>query len=390
MYKKTISHLTFEELTIKFKRNKTNYYVQLNFNKKDLLMKKFCAFLLTSILLSSSAFANKNIEWNLAMDWKTTDTPMASTSFRVAQLVKEMTNERFIIKINGREKHNSKVSILKLIQDERYQIGHTNSSQYKDLDLNMIWFTSTPLGMTTKEQNAWLYQGNGQKYMTKVFSKFGILSFPGGDLGTLNGGWSNKNIQNIQDFKNLTLNTYGIESELLMMHGATIKQIPLSQIQDKFEKGELDLIHGISPSIDRKMGYHKIASYFYTGWDRPASQMQFIVNQNSFEKLSKNYQNILKIAMKIASFELYYENYYANSEALRKILLEYPNIKIKSFSQEIISELKKTKKLIFTQYSKENLLFKEIYDDQTKFLENIRKWSKLEENSYLNSVGQIE
>lgn len=352
-------------------------------------MRKLYVFLLVSVLFSTAMHANRNIEWNLAMDWKSTDTPIASTSFKMARLVKEMTNERFIIKIDGREKHNTTSSILELVQKETYQIGHTNSVKYKNLDLNAIWFTGTPLGMTTKEQNTWFYYGNGQKLMSKVYDKLNVLSFPGGDLGTLNGGWFNKEIHTIEDFKNLKINAQGMSGEILMMYGVKLKKYALPELKEAFKKDELNVIRGTSPSIDIKMGYHKIAPYFYTSWDRPASQMQFLVNKKAFQKLPQNYQKVLLTAMKMASFELYYENFYANSKAWAKILNDYPNIQVKELPPMVLEKLNIAKKLIFEQYSKENPLFKEIYEDQKKFLKQIRNWSIQEENRYLNTTSQL-
>jgi len=352
-------------------------------------MRKLYGFVLTSILFSTATYANKNIEWNLAMDWKTTLTPIASTSFKMARLVKEMTNERFIIKINGREKHNSQSSILELVQNANYEMGHTNSAKYKNIDINTIWFTGTPLGMTTKEQNTWFYYGNGQKLMTKVYDKFKVLSFPGGDLGTLNGGWFNKKIHTIKDLKGLQITDQGISSEILMMYGVKLKNIASTDLEEAFKKNELNVINGTSPSIDIKMGYHKFSPYFYTSWDRPASQMQFLVNKKAFQELPENYKKVLLTAMKTASLELYYENFYLNAKAWEKILHDYPNIQIKNLPPEVLKKLHKAKKLIFQQYSKENKLFKEIYEDQKKFLKQIRNWSLQEEKNYLNTTNHL-
>ena len=38
--------------------------------------------------------------------------------------------------------------------------------------------------------------------------------------------------------------------------------------------------------MDIKMGFHKIAPYYYTGWHEPASEMQFLINRRAYEKLS--------------------------------------------------------------------------------------------------------
>ena len=42
------------------------------------------------------------------------------------------------------------------------------------------------------------------------------------------------------------------------------------------------------------MGYHKVAPFYYTSWDKPASQTQFLINKIAFEKLPNQYQNNFK------------------------------------------------------------------------------------------------
>ena len=117
-----------------------------------------------------------------------------------------------------------------MVQENEYQIAHTNSSQWKDQDINTIWFSGIPLGMTMKEQYTWFYYGGGQNYMSKVYDKFNLIAFPGGDLGTQMGGWFKKEINNISDFNGLKYNTKGITSEILSMHKVNIKDIPRSKI----------------------------------------------------------------------------------------------------------------------------------------------------------------
>lgn len=337
-------------------------------------MKKIYILLLFSFLYTTSSFANRNIEWNLAMQWKTTYTPVASASFKMAQLVKEMSNERFIIRINGQERHNSKDTILDLVKSNQYQMGHTTTTLYKDLDINTIWFTTTAFGMTAKEQNTWFYQGNGQKYMEKVFDKYGVLAFPAGNLEEIGAGWFNKEIKSIDDLKGLKVlsNTPGLANEILLMHGVVLKDIPQNEIQDAFVNREINVMNGASGRIDMKMEYYKIAPYYYKSWNQPSWGTQFLVNKEAYEKLPKNYQIILKTAMQIASDELYYENIYTSANSWKKMLKDYPNIQIKTLPKDVLTTLEKTKKIIFTQYGKQDKLFKEIYQDQENFLKIMR------------------
>ena len=353
-------------------------------------MIKLFIFLFSIVLFSSQLFAKKDIEWKLALNWNTTLAPLSSPSFKIARIVKEMSDGNFIIKIDGLEKHQSSNKLLNMVQKDEYQIAHTNSAQWKEQDINTIWFSGIPLGMTTKEQYTWFYYGGGEQFMSKVYDKFNLLTFPGGDLGTQMGGWFKKEIHTISDFDGLNINTKGITSEILSMYKVNIKNIPRSKINDAFLNGELDMINGTSPSMDTKMGYHKIAPFYYTSWNKPASQTQFMINKAAFEKLPHQYKIILKNAIKVASYDLYYENFYASLQAWQKIKKEYPNIKIKTLPKNVLQNLKNSKKLIFEQYSKENELFKEIYNSQKIFIKKSREWSQLEEFSYIKTMNELE
>jgi TRAP-type mannitol/chloroaromatic compound transport system substrate-binding protein len=352
-------------------------------------MGKIYILLLSAIILSTELFANKDIEWKLALNWKSTLTPLSSPSFKIARMVKDMSDGKFVIKIDGLEKHQSSSKIIQMVQNNTYNIAHTDSHQSKDQDINTIWFTGIPLGMTMKEQYSWFYYGGGQKYMSDVYQEFNLLAFPGGDLGSQMGGWFKKEITDISDFNGLKVNTKGITSEILSMHKVIIKDIPTSKINDAFLNGNLDMISGTSPSMDVKMGFHKVAPYYYTSWDKPASQTQFLINKTAFEKLPMQYQIILTTAIKSAAYDLYYENFYESSQAWDKIQKDFPKIQIKTLPKNVLLQIQKSKKLIFDQYSKENKLFKEIYNSQKQFIQKTRNWSQIEEYSYIKSINEL-
>ncbi|MGB5866763.1 MAG: ABC transporter substrate-binding protein [Arcobacteraceae bacterium] len=320
------------------------------------------------------------------MNWPSTLAPISSPSYKMAEMVKEMSNGRFLIKIDGEEKLSHKQNLLTMVQENTYQMAHSSSENWKNIDLNTIWFTGVPFGMTTTEQYTWFYYGNGQKYMSKVYDKLNILSYPGGNLGSLMGGWSREEIKDISQLKNLQINTQGIQKEILSVYGIIAKNIPSSQIKEEYEKGNIDVINGTSPSMDIQLGYHKIAPYYYTSWDKPAYQMQFLINKKAFEKLPQSYKAILKIAMKTAAYDVYYENFNSSSKAWEKIQTEYPNIEVKSFSKEIIEKLYQAKEFLFKSYAKENKLFNEIYEDQKIFLQRVRPLTKLQEYSYIKTT----
>ena len=346
-------------------------------------------FFLLLTIFSTQLFADKYVEWKIALDWKSTLTPLSSSAFKISEIVKKLSDEKFIIKISGLEKEQNS-NLFQMVQKNKYQIIHVNPSKWINSDINLIWLGGIPLGMTSKEQNSWFYYGGGQKLIAKVYDNFNLLSFPAGDLGTQAGGWFKKEIKKTSDFNGLNINTKGITSEILSMHNVNIKKISSSNISEAFLNDELDVISGTSPSMDIKMGYHKIAPYYYTSWDKPSSQTQFLINKKAFEELPIEYKNILQYAMKIAAFEMYDENFYDSLKAWAKIQKDYPNIQIKALPKEVLQDLMKSKKLIFEQYAKENKLFNEIYESQKEFLKKARQWSNIEEFSYIKAMNELE
>ncbi len=83
--------------------------------------------------------------------------------------------------------------------------------------------------------------------------------------------------------------------------------------------------------MDIKMGFHKIAPYYYAGWHEPASDMQFLINKRAFDKLPPEYQACCKLAMQAVSADMYSENFDASARAWEKMKTEFPDIKVKIF-----------------------------------------------------------
>lgn len=334
-------------------------------------------------LFSTNAFATKSVHWNLAVAVPSTFAPLSSPSFKIARLVKEMSNGRFLIKVDGREKIESTQSIQSLVEKHNYDMGHTFSKNSEQTDINTLWFTGTPFGLTPKEQYAWFYYGDGAKYMSQVYEPYGLLAFPGGSLGTQMFGWSNTKINTIDDFKGFSMVATGLTAEILSLHGVSLKKIAFNEQREALKEKKIDIIRGISPSIDIKMEFHKNASYYYKSWDRPSLSMQFIINKKAFVSLPKHYQSILQTAIKTVAADLESENFYTSANAMDKISQEYPNLEILSLSTEIIESLQKSTTNVFEHYAKENPLFKEIYESQQKFLKSSRKWTTASEYSLI-------
>ncbi|RLA08923.1 MAG: ABC transporter substrate-binding protein [Gammaproteobacteria bacterium] len=348
----------------------------------------FIAFLLFS---SHSAFAaQKTVKWKLAMTWPSTLTPLASPANKVGKLVSAMTGGKFTIKADGKEKHKAALGILDMVKGGQYQMGHSGSYYWKGKDINTVWFTTVPFGMTQSEQYAWFYYGDGIKYMNQVYDKFGVLNFPGGNTGVQMGGWFKKEINSVADLKGLKMRIPGLAGEVMAKLGVNVTNIPAGELYTSLDRGAIDALEWVGPGMDIKMGFHKVAPFYYTGWHEPASEMQFMVNKKAFDKLPKEYQAILITAMKAVASDMYYENFAASANAWAKMKTDFPKIKVKTFPAPVVQAMKKATDDIFAKYAGENKLFKEIYDNQQAFMKKARAWSIMSQFHYIKTSEMVK
>ncbi len=348
-------------------------------------MFKLLAVLGVVTLLSTPSFAAKKVKWKLAMTWPKTLTPLVNPPKELAKLVKEMSGGKFIIKVDGAGKHKSPLGILDFVQGGLYDMGHTSSYYYKGKSIGAALLTTVPFGMTTAEQYAWYYNGGGEALAKKVYDKFGIDFYPAGNTGVQMGGWFRSEIKSLDDLKGLKMRIPGMAGEIFSKLGVTVTNIAPGELFTSLQMGTIDALEWVGPSMDIKMGFYKIAPFYYTGWHEPASDMQFFVNQKAYAKLPAEYKTILKTAMKTVGLNMYFENYHLNAVSWEKMKEEYPSIKVKTFPDNVLKAMKKATDEVMAEYSKKDPLFKEIYESQRDYLKSVREWTKISDYDFIKT-----
>jgi len=263
-------------------------------------------------------------------------------------------------------------------------MGHSASYYWKGKDFNTLFFTTVPFGMTTAEQNAWFYFGGGRELMTEVYSKYGILSFPGGNTGNQMGGWFRKEINSVADLKGLKMRIPGFAGEVIAELGAKPTNIPAGELYTALERNTIDALEWVGPSLDLRMGFHKIAPYYYTGWHEPATELQFMVNEKAFNSLPKDLQSILTNAMRVSAYDMYVQSTHMSSVNLATIKTDYPNVKIKTFPASVIKAMRATTNKLLEKFAAKDPMTKKILDSINSYSKKSRAWTNISDKAYLD------
>jgi len=349
------------------------------------LVASFLAMILASNMVAQS---NKVYHLKLASSWKRTVPIVGDAPYEFKKLVETMSNGQIKVRVDDPTKHKSAFGIMDLVKAKQYDIGYTASYYYKGKDFKLIFFTTVPFGMLPDERHAWYEYGGGKELAKEVYDKQGLISFEGGNTGIQMGGWFRKEIKSLKDLKGLKIRIPGMGGEVMSRVGALAMTVPLGELYTSLEMGNIDAVEWISPFFDMHMGFQDIAKYYYTGWQEPASETQFLINKRSYKKLPENVKAIIETAISKVGKDLGEKIVYQNSIAWAKIKKENPDVQVRSFPKEIMTALKKANTEILDEHAAKDPLLKKILDSQRAFLKKARAWTMMGDYSYINTTSK--
>ena len=339
------------------------------------------------VLATNTVFAQNQVKWRIAESWPKGFPLFGDVVRNMAKRVELLSGGEFKIQIVSKGEHKRSLEVFDMVQTGEFEMGHSVSQWWIKKDPNTAFFTSVPMGMIAPEKHAWFYHGGGIELMQKVYSKYGLLSYPGGNTGTEMGGWFNKEIKKIEDLKGMKLRIPGWGGEVYDAVGAKVTLLPPGELYPALKSGELDGLEFIGPALDYGMKFHEVAEFYYTGWHSPGTELQFLVNQKKFEKLPKKYQEILKLAMKVSAYDMYPQTYHQSSVNLDKILKEHPNVKIRAFPRQIFREFDKImNEKLDERAANGDELTKEIVKSMREYKRISRQWTRISDQAFINNT----
>ncbi|TCK06122.1 TRAP transporter substrate-binding protein [Marinobacterium mangrovicola] len=341
-------------------------------------------------LASTSVLADKTYRLNLAETWGPNTPILGETTRHMAAMAEKMSGGRLQIRIDSSNKHKAPFGIFDMVKAGQYDMGHTASYYYKGKVPNTMYFTTVPFGMTAPEQYAWFYYGGGMELMEKVYAPHNLLSFPGGNTGNQMGGWFRKEINSIEDLQGLKMRTPGFAGEVMAEVGVAVTNIPPGELYTSLERGTIDALEWVGPALDLPMGFHRIANYYYSGWQEPGAEVQFLINKRTWEGLPEDLQEILRVAMRTAAYDMYSQSTHLNSLAWEQMKEEYPDVTHKVFPPEVMDALRAATKKLLKQEAAKDPLTAEIVESQETYLKQVRKWTNISDKAYLDSQPALD
>ncbi|MAK92456.1 MAG: ABC transporter substrate-binding protein [Oceanospirillaceae bacterium] len=352
-------------------------------NKVTQLLKAVSVVAIALVSFSVNA-DDKVYRLTLAETWNANTPILGDASKNMAKLANEMSNGRLQIRIDSANKHKSPFGVFDMVRSGQYDLGHSSSYYWKGKVPNTLYFSSMPFGMMSTEQYAWFYRGGGMELMQEVYSPFNLLSFPGGNSDIQMGGWFKKEINSLEDLKGLKMRIPGFAGEVFARVGASPTNIAPGEMYTALERGTIDALEWVGPAFDLRMGFQNIAPFYYTAWHEPGSETQFLVNKKKWESLPADLRAILETAFRVAAFDMYVQAIDANAKAWQQMLQENPDIKVKTFPDEVMNAMRVANRELLAEMAADDEQAKRIIESQASYLKTVRAWTDISTKAYLD------
>lgn len=341
-------------------------------------------------LASAQALAQDTFTLRLAETWGPNFPIFGDTTKRFAETVETMSDGRLKVRIDSANKHKAPLGVFDMVKAGQYDMGHSASYYWKGKVPETLFFTSMPFGMNAMEQYAWFYHGGGMELMQEVYEPHNMLSFPGGNTGVQMGGWFRKEIKSLDDLKGLKMRIPGFAGEVFAEVGVNPTNIAPGELYTALERNTIDAVEWVGPALDLRLGFQQIADYYYTGWHEPATELQFLVNKRVWDKLPADLQEIMRVAMRTASYDMLVHSQHENAKAWANIKEEYPDVQIKQFPDDIFQAMYSANKKLLKESAEGSEMAAKIIESQQNYLEQSRAYTDISERAYLNTMAEIE
>ncbi|KZY66413.1 TRAP transporter substrate-binding protein, partial [Oleiphilus sp. HI0066] len=328
----------------------------------------------------------ETITLKLAETWGPNFPIFGDATKNLATLVDKMSDGRLQITIDSSNKHKAPFGVFDMVKSGQYDLGHSASYYWKGKIPATMYFTTMPFGMLAQEQYAWFYYGGGMELMDELYSQHNLMSFPGGNTSNQMGGWFQKEIKTLDDLQGLKMRIPGFAGEVLAKLGAKPTNIPPGELYTALERGTIDALEWVGPSLDLRMGFHKIAPYYYTGWHEPGAELQFLVNRKTFEGLPADLQEILRIAMRTAAYDMYIQSTHESGKNWATMQEEYPNILVKTFPEEVMSAIIQANDELLKENAAADPFAAKVLASQQEYMAKVRDWTLISDKAYLEST----
>jgi len=326
--------------------------------------------------------AAKRYKWKMVTTWPKNFPGLGTGANKLAKMIEVMSNKRIRVKVYSAGELVPPFESFDAVSSGTAQLGHAAAYYWKGKSRAAQFFTTVPFGLNAQEMSAWIYYGGGQQLWDEVYADFNLKPFAAGNTGVQMGGWFNKEINSMRDYKGLKMRMPGLGGEVIRRAGATPVSLPGGEIFQALQSGAIDATEWVGPFNDLAFGFYKFAKYYYwPGWHEPGAILECFVNRKEFEALPQDLKEVVTRAMQAAHNDMLAEFTARNNGSLIT-LVDKHKVQLRRFSDHILAKMGELSKEVVQEVASKDPMSAKVAASFNAFRAQSTSWAKLGEEGY--------
>lgn len=325
---------------------------------------------------------NNTYKWKMVTTWPPNFPVLGEGCKLVAKWIETMSGGRMEVEVYGGGELIPSLEVFDAVSSGAVEMGSGSGYYWAGKIPAAQFFSSVPFGMNAQQMNAWVINAGGNDLWNEIYAPFNLIAVPGGNTGVQAGGWYNREINTVADLNGLKMRIPGLGAKVLNKAGGTPMLVAGGELFTNLERGVIDATEWIGPYHDYKMGFHKVAKYYYyPGWHEPGTILEMIFNKDKLNELPTDLQEIIKTACYRLNQWMLTEFEAKNSLYLSK-LVDEEKVDVRRFSDEVLQTLKSLSREVIEELISTDLLSKKVFGHFNAFRQKMVPWSNMSEKVY--------
>jgi TRAP-type mannitol/chloroaromatic compound transport system substrate-binding protein len=336
-----------------------------------------------AVTVASPAIAQSapEVKWRMTSSFPKALDTIYGAAETFSKFVAEATDNKFQIQVFPAGEIAPGLEAANEVGKGAIEMCHTASYYYWGKDPTYAFATAVPFGLNARQQNGFMYHGGGVDLMNEFYATQNLIAFPCGNTGAQMGGWFRKEINSLADLQGVKMRIGGFGGKVIAKVGVVPQQIAGGDIYPSLEKGTIDAAEWVGPYDDEKLGFYKVAKfYYYPGWWEGGAMLHTMINTAKWAELPPAYQSIIKTACQAANSDMMAKYDARNPTALKTLV--GGGAVLKPYPQDVMEACFNAAKETYTEIAGTNAAFKKVHDAMMAYRADAYLWQQVSENTF--------
>jgi TRAP-type mannitol/chloroaromatic compound transport system substrate-binding protein len=335
----------------------------------------------TAVAAPAIAQSMPNLKWRMTSSFPKSLDTIYGAAETFAKFVAESTDNKFQIQVFPAGELAPGLEAANVVASGAVEACHTASYYYWGKDPTYAFGTAVPFGLNNRMQNAWMYHAGGIDLMNEFYATQGLYGLPCGNTGAQMGGWFRKEIKSVADLQGVKMRIGGFGGKVISGVGVVPQQIAGGDIYPSLEKGTIDAAEWVGPYDDEKLGFYKVAPYYYyPGWWEGGAMLHVMTSTAKWEELPAGYKAIVRAAAQASNCDMQARYDALNPGALRKLVAG--GAQLRPYPQDVLEACFEAAKKTYAEIGGQNAAFKKVHDAMMAFRAEQYLWFQLSEYTF--------